>query len=78
MGAFRQIHSADANSRVLDWLRVYGGATVAVALVGVGLCLYSNRSIDWLVTYCGSMAGLLIAVATGQLMRKDHEKDPDA
>ena len=73
---FMQAHSADADSKVLDWLRLYGGATVITGLVGFGVCIWRGQSTDWIATYGASFGALLLMVAGGQALRRDREATP--
>lgn len=73
MSFLRDIYSADAESKVWDWLRVHGSIVVIVGLCGVIACAVLGKPLDWLLVYCSGFGALLITVAGAMAIRKDNE-----
>lgn len=71
----RDVWTADAESRVWDWLRFHGSIVVAAGIIGFLVGVWKGSSLDWLLPFGTGFGGLLAGIAGGMAMRKDRERE---
>ena len=72
----RDVYTADADSKIWDWLRIHGSVVVGVGLVGFLAGLYMKADMSWILPFGTGFGGLLAGIAGGMAFRRDREAKP--